>query len=159
MSEMIHFSSQLSKKEENDMAEEQKEQKMTSFIDSTFKLTEMYDELDVKIKSIDTIIAKQAKLIAVLEAAKDKELDDVIAQMKEKLETYTKGNNAQKYRKDCIAHILGILQHSNDINLRFAISMLLEATALVNPEGLPIEQRSDYDEPAEEQKSENKENA
>ena len=69
MSEMIHFSSQLSKKEENDMAEEQKEQKMTSFIDSTFKLTEMYDELDVKIKSIDTIIAKQAKLIAVLEVS------------------------------------------------------------------------------------------
>lgn len=118
------------------------EQKTVNFIDSTYLIPEMVGELDDGITNFNKIIDQQTFILEVVE--KDERSKDKLKGFSEgltnQIKDMTKKVEINKYRQQCLENALNVAK--DNINVRFALTMLLEGLGIVNREAVPYEERA-----------------
>lgn len=117
------------------------EQKKINFIDSTYKLPELIDNLDAANANANIIITQQEYLVKL--ASKDKRSEEILVGFADSVNQQLANMKAKvhinEYRKECLNMLMSVAK--DVVAVRFAVSMMLEAMGIVNPEALPYDKR------------------
>lgn len=121
------------------------EEKSAQFIDDTYVLHELVDELKSTNESAEKAILSQRELIKAIKASDSELLKDLPGALEKQLEVNEKAVKANEFRIDCLEKILAIINVDAKASAkeRYIVSMMLEGLGIVNKEGLSVDERSE----------------
>lgn len=124
------------------------EQKRVQFIDSTYMIEEMISQFEETNASANKTLEELQSAISQLESIKEPSntIKQAIETLKKQVKDITEAIRKNVYRCDCLKPILVLVQQTKlgeDNNVRFIISMLLEAIGAVNRDAKPFEERTE----------------
>lgn len=124
------------------------EQQRVRFIDSTYIIEDMimqFDESNVTArKSLEELRSAVSQLETIKEPSDA--VKQVIATLKTQVEDVGEAIRKNTYRCECLKPVLLLVQRTKigeDNNVRYIISMLLEAMGVVNRDAVPFEERTE----------------
>lgn len=113
------------------------EQKQTKFINYTYMLDEVIDEMERSIENVKEVKLHQNNLLEVIEADEKHNWTDFIKNLKEADEEYDKQVESMEYKLKCMKEAR---KYCTDISA-YVVSMLLEGLGLANKEHKSVEDR------------------
>lgn len=113
------------------------EQKQTKFINYTYMLDEVIDEMERSIENVKEVKLHQNNLLEVIEADEKHDWTDFIKNLKEADEEYDKQVESMKYKLKCMKEAR---KYCKDLSA-YVVSMLLEGLGLANKEHKSVEDR------------------
>ena len=117
------------------------EQKKVNFIDSSYLIPEMIDELDAANANLSIVITQQKHLVKLV--SKDPQSKEILAGFGEnvgkQIEDMEHKVHINNYRKECLGMLLAAAKDNPAV--RFGIAMLLEGLGIVNKDAVPYDQR------------------
>lgn len=119
------------------------ETKSVTFINYSYKLIEMDDEITKSIENIDAVIAQQNELVKVIQKHPEdsKKFEFFIKSLNEQTSNLEQQKNVMQYRQDCLKQVLNVCA-ANEMSA-YVVSMLLEGLGLENKEAKSIEERKE----------------
>lgn len=136
------------------MAEEQKK---VGFVDSSYMIEEMISQFEDSNHSALQSTKDMKSTIDQLKSIKSptESIKSMIKALEGQLEQVNEACRKNAFRADCLRPVLMILQKTavgHDGNVRFIVSMLLEAIGAVNRDCKPFEERDEIKAEKEEKK-------
>lgn len=112
--------------------------KNDKFVDYSYIIKEMFDDMTQSVENIATIITKQNKLLGYLDAANDEDYKALSDEMKNSNKKYESQIKILEHRIDCAKKVIDEIDNPEIVRL---ISLLLEAFGVANNEAKTIEER------------------
>lgn len=113
------------------------EQKQTKFINYTYMLDEVIDEMERSIENVKEVKLHQSNLLEVIEADEKHDWTDFIKNLKAADEEYDNQIESMKYKLECMKEAR---KYCKDLSA-YVVSMLLEGLGLANKEHKSVEDR------------------
>lgn len=122
------------------MSSSKKEDK--KFIDYSYLVNEMVDDMTSSITNVKQIIEGQVALVDVLKNAETSKLyEQFTKQIESTTSQYEEQVRVLEHRLSCIKEVKAMLDSSTDSTLPYFASMLLESFGAVNKEAKTVEER------------------
>lgn len=133
------------------------EQKRIGFVDSSYMIEEMISQFEDSNHSALQSVKDMKSTISQLKSIKSpsETIKSMITTLEKQLEQINEACRKNSFRADCLRPVLMILQKTkvgHDGNVRFIVSMLLEAIGAVNRDCKPLEERDEIKAEKEEKK-------
>ena len=113
------------------------EQKQTKFINYTYMLDEVIDEMERSIENVKEVKLHQNNLLEVIEADEKHDWTGFIKNLKAADEEYDNQIESMKYKLECMKEAR---KYCKDLSA-YVVSMLLEGLGLANKEHKSVEDR------------------
>lgn len=124
------------------------EQQRVRFIDSCYMIEDMclnFEESNVSAtKSLNELRSSISQLETIKSPSEAVKV--VIAQLKRQADEIAEAIRRNEYRLECLKPVLLLIQKTKvgqDANLRYVVTMLLEAMGVVNRDAVPFEEREE----------------
>lgn len=118
---------------------------MEKFIDSSFILDEMKEEMDKTVDNVLKVKESIIKLNNILKESEDKDFEILIKENENNLKNYDEQIKILRYRISCIDKILNeLLVHGKDETYKsilYVINLVLESFGISNKDAKTIEER------------------